>query len=37
MPKPYLTETVVEVLSYAAQTQHGTASEPVRPAGLQRL
>src|SRR5690349_3546886 len=22
MPKPYLTETVVEVLSYAAQTQH---------------
>ena len=37
MPKPYLTETVVEVLNYATQTQHGTASEPVRPAGLQRL
>jgi DNA-binding response OmpR family regulator len=37
MPKPYLTETVVAVLDYAAQQQHGTASEPARPAGLHRL
>jgi DNA-binding response OmpR family regulator len=37
MPKPYLTETVVAVLDYAAQKQQGTASEPVRPTGLHRL
>jgi DNA-binding response OmpR family regulator len=37
MPKPYLTETVLAVLNYAARKQEGTASGPVRPAGLQRL
>jgi DNA-binding response OmpR family regulator len=37
MPKPYLIETVVAVLNYAAQKQQDTASEPIRPAGLRRL
>lgn len=37
MPKPYLIETVVAVLNYAAQKQQGTASDPIRPAGLRRL
>jgi DNA-binding response OmpR family regulator len=37
MPKPYLPETVEEVLNYAAQKQQSTAFEPVRPAGLRRL
>ena len=38
LPKPYLTETVAEVLNYAAQILEGTAaSEPEAPVGFRKL